>query len=133
MVVPAHVWAAMMDRGPLIYEEMFRALVNQEVAILAYRQFFESRNVPVLAFKEDGVKLEGAMTSLIVNPRPLGDVAEVKGAVSAWLADQEFTPVSDETFLIKWNTLTESARKVLASLIEEGGVNVKQPLHGNQG
>ena len=26
MVVPAHVWAAMMDRGPLIYEEMFRAL-----------------------------------------------------------------------------------------------------------
>jgi hypothetical protein len=42
--------------------------VNQELAILAYRQFFESRKIPLLAFMDSRVKIEGAMTSLIVNP-----------------------------------------------------------------
>ncbi len=43
---------------------------NQELALLAYRQFFERRTIPILAFKEQTVTLEGAMTAFIVNPKP---------------------------------------------------------------
>lgn len=39
--------------------------VNQELAILAYRQFLEATPVPLYAFIERDVKLEGAMTALM--------------------------------------------------------------------
>ena len=100
--------------------------VNQELAILAYRQFFESQKIPLLAFIEPKVKLEGAMTSLIVNPRPLGTAPEVASAVKAWLSFSEFSAGSDEVFARKWNQLTDVGRRVLAGLLEEGGYNVKE-------
>ncbi len=100
--------------------------VNQELAILAYRQFFESQKIPLLAFIDPKVKLEGAMTSLIVNPRPLGTAPEVATAVKAWLSSGEFTAGSDEVFARKWNQLTDEGRKVLAGLLEEGGYSVKE-------
>lgn len=100
--------------------------VNQELAILAYRQFFESQKIPLLAFIDPKVKLEGAMTSLIVNPWPLGTTLEVAAAVKAWLSAGEFTGGSDEVFVRKWNQLTDVGRKVLAGVLEEGGYNVKE-------
>jgi hypothetical protein len=100
--------------------------VNQEVAILAYRQFFESRKLPILAFIDPAVKLEGAMTSLIVNPQPLPASAQVAGAVSTWLAEAEFAESPTEVFLLKWEQLTEPARRVVAGLFDEGGKNAKE-------
>jgi hypothetical protein len=100
--------------------------INQEVAILAYRQFLDARKIHVLAFADPNVKLEGAMTSLIVNPRSLGSTQEVASAVRAWLANNPFAGVSDEAFQSKWEQLSESARQVVAGLVEEGGHAVKE-------
>lgn len=103
--------------------------VNQELAILAYRQFFESTPVPVLAFIESEVKLEGAMTALIVNPLPLSAVSDVVKAVRSWLKDvaaHASGPASDEVFDEKWSRLSPNAKKVLACLIDEGGEQVKE-------
>jgi hypothetical protein len=100
--------------------------VNQELAILAYRQFFESQKIPLLSFVDPKVKLEGAMTSLIVNPRPLGTASDVASAVRGWLSSSEFIAGSDEVFARKWNQLTDVGRKVLAGVLEEGGHNVKE-------
>jgi hypothetical protein len=100
--------------------------VNQEVAILAYRQSFESKKLPVLAFVDPAVKLEGAMTSLIINPQPLPPAAQFASSVSAWLTEGEFAESSNEVFMPKWEQLTEPARKVVAVLFDEGGKNAKQ-------
>lgn len=102
--------------------------VNQEVAILAYRQFFEVRKIPVLAFVDPRVKLEGAMTSLILNPRPLAAAAEVANSIKAWLAESQFADVSDDAFAQKWNQLTDAGRRVVAGLLAEGGHEVKQSV-----
>jgi len=61
----------MQDRGRVVHSDNTEwghrssVWVNQELAILAYRQFFESRQLPILAFMDPQVKLEGAMTTLI--------------------------------------------------------------------
>ncbi|MEW5980366.1 MAG: hypothetical protein AB1898_31650 [Acidobacteriota bacterium] len=100
--------------------------VNQEVAVLAYRQSFEAKKIPILAFAEPQVKLEGAMTTLIVNPRPLSSPQDVASAVRAWLAEAQFGGGSEDVFETKWSQLSEAARKVVAALLEEGGCNVKE-------
>ncbi len=100
--------------------------VNQELAILAYRQFFETRKIPVIAFADPRVRLEGAMTSLIVNAHPLGRAHEVATAVKAWLSETHFTAVSEAAFAKKWTQLSDEARKVVAGLLDEGGHNVKE-------
>ena len=51
--------------------------VNQEIAILAYRKQFEGIEIPILVFKDEKVRLEGAMTSLIVNPIPMKSELEI--------------------------------------------------------
>src|ERR1019366_4994876 len=63
--------------------------VNQEIAILAYRQHSESKRIPVLVLAESAVKHEGAMTSLIVNPRLLPPPSELASTVRDWLAEAE--------------------------------------------
>ena len=100
--------------------------INQELAILAYRQFFEETKIPVLAFADRKVKLEGAMTSLTVNPHPLGTAEDVASAVRAWLAEKQFGGASDEALQRKWVQLSESARRVVAALLEDGGHSVKE-------
>src|SRR5262249_22443225 len=100
--------------------------VNQELAILAYRQFFEGRKIPILAFKDPQVKLEGAMTSLIVNPRALGSADSVVEAVRPWLASANFAAVSETAFEEKWAQLSDADRMIAAALIEEGGREVKE-------
>ena len=100
--------------------------VNQELAILAYRQFFEERQMPVLVLKDPKVKLEGAMSALIVNADPLGTQAEVVATVRDWLNKTTFAGVPDETFQRKWAELPDRARLVIAALIDEGGRDVKE-------
>lgn len=100
--------------------------INQELAILAYRQFFEERQIPVLLFKEPRVRLEGAMSALIVNAHPLGPDAEVVASVRDWLAKARLAGAPDEAFQRKWADLSEPARQVVAALIEEGGSAVKE-------
>lgn len=100
--------------------------INQELAILAYRQFFEERQLPVLVLKDPKVNLEGAMSALIVNAKPLGTQAEVVTAVREWLDKTTFAGVPDETFQRKWEELPDSARLVVAALIDEGGQDVKE-------
>lgn len=122
----------LQDRGTVIRSDGIEwghrssVWVNQEVAVLAYRQFFEAKKIPVLAFAEAKVKLEGAMTSFIVNPRPLVSPQNVADDVKTWLEETQFSGTSDDAFIEKWNQLSDNARKVVAGLLEEGGYNVKE-------
>lgn len=102
--------------------------VNQEVAILAYRQFGEPNKIPILAFADPNVKLEGAMTSLIVNPRPLTSSFDVADSLRAWLAVADFASGTGDAFTAKWEQLTDSARRVVAGLLAEGGSNVNEQV-----
>jgi hypothetical protein len=100
--------------------------VNQEIAILAYRQFLESRQFPVLVFKDERVKLEGAMTALIVNPLPILGEAETLKRVRSWLEDHSFSTGSDDVFLKKWAQLSDQSRKVVVCLVDQGEDQVKE-------
>ena len=122
----------LQDRGTVVRsngsEWGYRSSVwiNQEVAILAYRQFFEAKKIPILAFADPKVKLEGAMTTLIVNPRSLGPPQDVAGVVKSWMAEVQFGGTSDDAFITKWSQLSDDAKKVVSGLLEEGGYNVKE-------
>jgi hypothetical protein len=100
--------------------------VNQEIAILAYRQFLESQQLPVLVFKDERVKLEGAMTALIVNPLPIVEAPEVVKLVQSWLEGQSFSMGSEDVFLKQWAGLSDQSRKVVACLLDQGGDQVKE-------
>src|SRR6476620_5143551 len=82
--------------------------INQEVAILAYRQQFEGSEIPILAFKDPSVTLEGAMTAFIVNPSEFRDEDEVIELLRAWLKGNGGKgPVSDrDEFESKWVATT---------------------------
>ncbi len=101
--------------------------INQEIAVLAYRQFFETIKIPILAFKHDSVTLEGAMTALIINPKPLGSDEAIVSEVRSWLqADASRGRPSEQiVFDEKWGTLKVDDRRILAALIDEGGHDVK--------
>ncbi len=102
--------------------------INQELAILAYRQFFEGSNIPILAFKDDLVALEGAMTAFIVNPKPLVDQESVLRELRNWLRNEatKAAPSQQDVFEEKWAVLDPDDREVLAALVAEGGRDVKE-------
>lgn len=102
--------------------------VNQEISILAYRKQFEGIDIPILVFKDKSVLLEGAMTSLIVNPIPIVSSEDILMKVESWLQTVVFSnsTVTDERFLSKWQKLSPPSKKVLSALIDEGGSNVKE-------
>ncbi len=102
--------------------------INQEVALLAYRQFFERRAIPVLAFSDPSVTLEGAMTAFIINPKPLIDEDTVLTEVRRWLAEEALRGAMDDfaVFQGKWDTLQADDRSILAALIAEGGRDIKE-------
>ena len=102
--------------------------VNQEIAILAYRKQFEGIDLPILVFKEEGIRLEGAMTSLIVNPIPIVSEQDILMKVESWLQASLFSNKTaiDERFLSKWQKVSVDSKKVLSALIDEGGNNVKE-------
>lgn len=101
--------------------------VNQELAVLAYRQFFEGINIPILAFKHDSVSLEGAMTAFIINPKPLGSDVEIGSEVRIWLQNHasQGRPSEQDVFDQKWRTLEADDQLILEALVEEGGHDVK--------
>jgi len=102
--------------------------INQEIAILAYRQFFETRRIPILAFKEPSVSLEGAMSAFILNPRPIHDEASLMSELKDWLQGSALMgPACDaDTFDSKWSSLTREEKLILAGLVAEGGIRVKE-------
>ena len=96
--------------------------------MLAYRQFFESSDIPILVFKEDSVRLEGAMSALIVNAKTLGGEKEVVAEVARWLLDEAAKGRKDEhaVFALRWAALQPDDRMILKALVEEGGKTVKE-------
>jgi hypothetical protein len=131
-VVVLHERGNVVGRDGQLHGVRSSVWVNQEVGILAYRQFFEQSPVPILAFIDQQVRLEGAMTNLIVNPRPLGDTSAVVEQVKAWLAEGTFTSVTDAAFMAKWQKLDERARMAIACLLDQGGVEVKEVVVRNE-
>src|ERR1022692_1742150 len=113
--------------------------INQELAVLAYRQFFEAAEIPIVVFKEDSVRLDGAMSAFIVNAKPLADEEEVIAEVLRWVTDEATRGRRDEhavfvtdeatrgrrdehaVFAEKWAALQTEDRTILSALIEEGG------------
>jgi len=102
--------------------------VNQEISILAYRKQFEWIDMPILVFKDKSVRLEGAMTSLIVNPIPIVSEEDILMKVDSWLQTVVFSNLTgtDDRFLSKWQKLSPPSKKVLSALMDEGGSNVKE-------
>jgi hypothetical protein len=102
--------------------------INQELAILAYRRFFEAREIPILVFKDQDVRLEGAMSAFIVNAKPLPADQMVVDQVRRWLTDTATQGPPDEqaVFDQKWRVLTNEDQLILKALIEEGGQAVKE-------
>ena len=103
--------------------------VNQEIAILAYRRQYEGIEIPILVFKDEKVLLEGAMTSLIVNPKTMKSESETLTQIDLWLNSTKFPfrgPANDDRFNSKWEKLAPMSRKVISALLDEGGINVKE-------
>jgi hypothetical protein len=102
--------------------------INQELAILAYRQFFESREIPILVFKHENVRLEGAMTAFIVNAKPLSTEQAVVDEVHRWVTDKAAEGLPDEQTIFdqKWAALQADDHMILKAVIEEGCHNVKE-------
>jgi hypothetical protein len=125
-VVFLHERGTVLDASGAEWGHRSSVWVNQEIAILAYRQFLESQPIPVLVFKDERVKLEGAMTALIVNPLAIVEPMEVVKSVGAWLNEQSFSVASDDVFLEKWAHLSAQSRKVVACLLDQGGDQVKE-------
>lgn len=102
--------------------------INQEAALLAYRQFFERRAIPILAFRDPPVTLEGAMTAFIVNPKPSVDEDFVLAEVRKWMTGEALGGPTNEhdLFRQKWDALEADDRTILAALIAEGGRDIKE-------
>jgi hypothetical protein len=102
--------------------------INQELAVLAYRQFFESADIPIIVFREDFVRFEGAMSAFIVNAKSLADEEAAIADVERWLTDEAAKGRHGEhaVFEQKWAALQAEDRMILKALIEEGGKSVKE-------
>ncbi len=100
--------------------------VNQEIAILAFRNFLEFANLPILVFKDTDVRIEGAMTSFIVNPLPLVSISNTLAQVKEWLETTDFAPCLSDEFQAKWNRLSLNSQRAVNCLLSEGGQQVKE-------
>ena len=100
--------------------------VNQEIAILAYRKFLESADLPIMVFKDADVRMEGAMTSFIVNPLPLLSISEALAQVKEWLQSTDFAPCLSDEFQAKWNKLSLNSKRAINCLVSEGGQQAKE-------
>jgi hypothetical protein len=106
--------------------------VNQEIAILAFRQHCEGTELPVLLFKDPSVDLEGIMKYLILNPLVLDAHPSVVQSVKDWLVETTFTVgVLQKTIDQSWAGLPEGSRMLLAAILDGGGSNVGQMLLQN--
>lgn len=120
-------------RGRVVFDQSQEFIVrssvwiNQELAVLAYRQFFEGIKIPILPFKHDSVSLEGAMTAFIINPKPFGSDEEIVSEVRIWLKNHatQGRPSMQDVFDQKWRKLEADDQLILVALVEEGGHDVK--------
>lgn len=64
--------------------------IQQEISLFAFLRHREGLQIPMLAFRAEGVELEGASLSLLMNPRPLPAQRKLLGIVKDWLAKEEF-------------------------------------------
>lgn len=100
--------------------------VNQELAMIAFKQHCLGARTPVLAFRDSRASLEGLETLLQVNPQPIPAAAEIGGQVRQWLRSNSFGWESNSAvFEERWQLLTAFDRSVLKAIIEEGGENVQ--------
>jgi hypothetical protein len=99
--------------------------VNQEIAILAFRKYIDASELPTLVFKQDNIRIEGAMTSLISNPLQLIDPLYVINEIKNWLKSKSFALSSAEIFEDQWKLLSKSSIEIISCLIEQGGKDVK--------
>jgi len=97
--------------------------INQEVAVLAFRQFVESTGFPILIFKQKSVSLEGTLASLIANPIEFETNELIESMIQNWLVEQTFPPNSrhtQEAFREKVGQLEPSDWKVIECLFALG-------------
>lgn len=127
-IVVMHPRGEVRDSNGLVVGTRASVWINQEVAILAYRQFFENRPIPVLSFADPEVSLEGAMSAFIVNPLRFTDEAGVIANVKRWLANDAPRGATDEDVLFeeKWKNLLPVDYAIVAALIDEGAHDVKR-------
>lgn len=100
--------------------------VNQEIAILAFRKFLEFADLPILVFKDTDVRIEGAMTSFIVNPLPLESIPVTLSQIKKWLESTDFAPCLSDEFQAKWGKLSLNSKRAVNCLLSEGGQLVKE-------
>ncbi len=123
----------LQPRGQVTYDDNVWGIrssvwINQELAVVAYRQFCEATKIPVCVFKDPKVKLEGLIRYLITNPTEFTNPDDVVHEVRRWLRDPstQFPSLgSAEVFEEKWAATSVGSRRVLSCAIEEGGDRVK--------
>ncbi len=91
--------AVLHDRGTIARPDgpaITRASVwiEQEIAIAAYIQHVERRNIPIIIFKHNSVGLEGLRSLLHVNPIPFSDESDIIFALPALLQNWRDLPPS---------------------------------------
>ncbi len=127
-----HERGKVVDSSGEIWGVRSSVWVNQEIALLAYRKYLEQTGIPIIAFKDGSVLLEGAMTNLIVNPHLISSKEEIESKISKWLLEAKFPnkdiDMNKPGFEKKWGRLSENARYVLMALVDEGGKDVAEHL-----
>lgn len=64
--------------------------IQQEIALVAYRKLLQQRDLPIRVYAEQGIRREGLLEVLIVNPIEFATRATLLTDLSAWLAGEEF-------------------------------------------
>jgi hypothetical protein len=99
--------------------------INQEIAILSYRRWFENTPIPVRIFKEPEVALEGAMTSQIANPTDFASDDQVLEEVEQWLGSASFVlPLDQAEFTRLVAQLDDGDWKVIEAVVAARGLAV---------
>lgn len=75
------------SRGPFVRASVW---IQQEISMLAFLQQYDKVSLPVLAFKDAAVKVEGVAESLILNAPPIPPLPNLLEAVSGWMDRAEF-------------------------------------------
>ncbi len=88
-------FAVMHKRGEVKYREFplthrSSVWIQQEIAVLSFRNFLQQRHVPIRVYMEKEILLEGLMRTTIVNPYYFEKKEEVLEGLSRWLTGAEF-------------------------------------------
>lgn len=64
--------------------------IQQEIALVAYRKLLQQRDLPIRVYVEPGIRREGVLEVLIVNPIEFNTHEAVLADLSTWLGGEEF-------------------------------------------